>query len=262
MRKRIKLVGLAVVFLATALAVVLSLRNPSLNRVWDEDVSVLAGVEASGDGPIQLTNVRDWRYTLEAVVSKPYFDAAFDPEDIVDLWMYEQEIGLGGLIAHTFLVFEFDESYGPARYLGLSVETRRESDEEYSIIGGVLRSFEVTHIWATEEDLVRRRVQYLDYPLTRYRLDLPQEYRARIFEKFAQETDDLANTPRWYNTATNNCTSALIRYVNESEPDAIPLHHSYVFTGKVDEYLEELGYLEPGSALAITREYLAVNRLR
>jgi len=262
MRKRFKLVGLTLLFVMIGLLVAMSLRNPSLSRVWDEDVSVLAGVEASGDGPIRLTNVRDWSYTEEAVVSKPYFDASFDPEDIVDMWMYEQEIGLRGLIAHTFLVFEFDESYGPARYLGLSVETRRESGEEYSIIGGVLRSFEVTHIWATEEDLVRRRVQFLDYPLTRYRLDLSQEYRARIFEKFAQETHELAATPRWYNTATNNCTSALIRYVNESEPDAIPLHYSYVFTGKVDEYLEELGYLEPGSALAITREYLAANELR
>ena len=247
---------------ATVPVVAMSLRRPSLNRVWDEDVRVLAGVEVSGDGPIQLTNVRDWSYTQEAVVSKPYFDASFDPDDIVDMWMYEQEIGMGGLIAHTFLVFEFDESYGPARYLGLSVETRRESDEEYSIVGGVLRSFEVTHIWATEEDLVRRRVQFLDYPLTRYRLDLQQEYRVRIFEKFAEETRELATTPRWYNTATNNCTSALIRYVNESEPDAIPLHYSYVFTGRVDEYLEELGYLEPESALAITREYLAANELR
>ena len=195
-------------------------------------------------------------------MEKEYFDASFDPDRIVDLWMYEQKLGAGGLIAHTFLVFEFDEGYERGRYLGISVETRRERGEEYSLIGGVLRAFEVTHIWATENDLVTRRVQYLDYPLTRYRLDIPQEYLARIFVKLAQETGDLAVTPRWYNTVANNCTSSLIRYVNESEQDAIPLHYSYVLTGKVDEYLEKLGYLDPESSMAITRDYLTASDLR
>ena len=195
-------------------------------------------------------------------MSKKYFDATFDPQHIVDVWMYEQQLDGTGLIAHTFLVFEFDDQEGPTRYLGLSVETRRELGEEYSLIGGVLRSFEVTHIWAAESDLVTRRVLYLDYPLTRYRLEIPQEYRARIFLQFAQETDDLATAPRWYNTVTNNCTSSLIKYVNASEPNAIPLHYSYVLTGKVDEYLASLGYLDPTSSLAITRDYLASNALR
>jgi hypothetical protein len=126
----------------------------------------------------------------------------------------------------------------------------------------MLRSFEVTHIWATERDLVRRRVEYLDYPLTRYRLLIPEEFRAQVFLKFTRETADLAETPRWYNTALNNCTSSLIRYVNESQPGAIPTHYSYVFTGKADEYLQRLGYLDRASAVQITREFLASNELR
>jgi len=262
MRKSLKLATRILFVVAIALTAFVSLRNPSLGRTWDEDVRVLAGVEFPGDGPVRLTNIRDWRYTQDSVVSKAYFDASFNPQDIVGLWMYEQQLDDVGLIAHTFLVFEFDESYGPARYLGLSVETRRESGEEYSLIGGMFRSFEVTHIWATEEDLVTRRVQFLDYPLTRYRLDIPADVRSRVFVRMARETADLATTPRWYNTVTNNCTSGLIRYVNESEPDAIPVHYSYVLTGTVDDYLEKLGYLDPEYSLAITRETLATNDLR
>ena len=53
----------------------------------------------------------------------------------VDVWMYEQKLDRIGLIAHTFIVFEFDESYGPARYLGLSVETRRELGENRLLVG-------------------------------------------------------------------------------------------------------------------------------
>ena len=239
-----------------------AMRSPSLEREWDEDVRVLAGVDLSDDGTVRLTDVRDWSYAVDTILSRSYFDATFDPADIVDVWMYEQILDDRGLIAHTFIVFEFDSTYGPARFLGISVETRRESGETYSLIGGMLRSFEVTHIWATERDLVTRRVQYLDYPLRRYRLNLPEESRARVFTQFARETRDLAAQPQWYNTVTRNCTSSLIQYANESRPGALPWHYSWIFTGKVDEYLGELGYLDASSVVAITREYLASNELR
>jgi hypothetical protein len=214
------------------------------------------------DGAIRLTNVRDWRYTREAVVSKDYFDARYDPSDIEGLWLYEQELGFGGRIAHTFLVFEFPESYGNARWLGLSVETRREVGESYSLVGGMMREFEVTHTWATEVDLVIRRVEHLGYPLTRYRVTVPEEYFGRIFEQFAAETRTLATTPRWYNTLTTNCTSSLIDYVNEVKAGAIPWSSSRVLTGRADTYLAELGYIDVASAQPVTREWLSSNPLR
>lgn len=258
----LKRVSLAALLGAIVLAIWVSQRSPSLTRDWDEDVRVLAGIEPFEGGTVLLRNIRDWSYTQDTVVAKSYLDASFDPERIVDLWMYEQKLGRTGLIAHTFLVFEFDESHGPVRYLGLSVETRRESGEEYSLIGGMLRAFEVTHIWATENDLVTRRVDYLDYPLKCHRLEISAHARSRIFRKFTEETAELADKPRWYSTTTNNCTSSLIRYVNESEADAIPLHYSYVLTGRVDEYLMKLGYLDPDDSLAVTRESLAENGVR
>ncbi len=253
---------LALLVLALVVLIVVSLREPSLSRTWDEDVSILAGVEISDDEAVTLTQIRDWGYAISSISSKKYFDASFDPKDIVAMWMYEQQLDTSGLIAHTFLVFEFDESYERGRYLGLSVETRREQGEEYSVILGALRAFEITHIWATEKDLVTRRVQYLDYPLTRYRLVIPAEYRSRIFLKFVKETQSLASVPRWYNTASNNCTSSLIKYVNENKPDAIPFHYSYALTGKVDEYLEQLGFKASDYSLQISRDFLESNDLR
>jgi hypothetical protein len=261
MKKVLRRTLLALLLLALVVLMVVSQREPSLSRTWDEDVSILAGVEVSNDELVTLTQVRDWSYGIESISSKEYFDASFDPQDIVAMWMYEQPLDVSGLIAHTFLVFEFDESYGRGQYLGLSVETRRELGEEYSIIGGALRAFEITHIWATEEDLVTRRVQYLDYPLTRYRLEIPAEYRSQIFLKMAMETQSLASAPRWYNTASNNCTSSLIKYVNESIPGAIPFHYSYMFTGRVDEYLEQLGFKGEDYSLDITRDFLESHAL-
>lgn len=252
--------GGALLFVA-GLAIV-GLRRPSLDRVWDEDVRVLTDVEILPDGGLRLNDVRDWRYTRDAVVSKEYFAGDYHPDDVRSMWLYEQELGLGGRIAHTFLVFEFPESYGDGRWLGVSVETRREVGETYSIIGGMLRAFEVTHIWATEEDLVRRRVEHLDYPLTRYRVSVPEEYLGPIFTELVDQTAALSVTPRWYNTLTTNCTSALVAYVNEVEPGAIPPHYSLVMTGRVDDYLARLGYLDAASAQPVTRTRLAARPLR
>lgn len=265
-RVRIKKIGavLGVVLLLMTLSIVtvLVVRSPSLTRTWDEDVRVLTGVEALPDGALQLTEVRDWRYSRDAVVSKDYISVRYDPTDVMGLWVYEQELGMGGRIAHTFLVFEFPESYGANRWLGLSVETRREVGESYSLVGGVLQKFEVTHIWANEEDLVTRRVEYLDYPLTRYRVTVSSENIARLFRQFVEETAELAHTPRWYNTLATNCTSSLIEYVNEVEPGSIPWHYSFVFTGRTDDYLARLGYLDASSAQPVTRDWLAANPLR
>lgn len=243
--------------------ILVALRTPSLDRTWDPDVRVLAGVDFLPDGRISFTDVRDWRYGIGQLLdSTTWFDAVYDPADIREVWMYEQLLGAGGLVAHTFLVFEFAESYGEARWLGLSVETRRQRGEKYSIVGGLLRKFELTHIWATERDLVRRRVEYLDYPLTRYRLVIPPEVRAPVFRQLTRETAALAVTPRWYNTALENCTSSLIRYVNEAEPGALPRDLSWILTGRVDDYLERLGYLDRASALYIDRDWLATHDLR
>jgi len=261
-RRAATVLGAVALIAAAAGALVVGLRRPSLEREWDEDVRVLAGVEQLADGSVMLTDVRNWRYTREAIVSKEYFTGRYDPADIVSLWMYEQELGFGGRIAHTFLVFEFPESYGDGRWVGLSVETRREVGETYSLVAGVLRGFEVTHTWATEEDLVTRRVELLDYPLTPYRVSVPSTYLGPMFEQFVRETAALATTPRWYNTLTTNCTNSLVNYVNEVKADAIPWNISLVLTGRADTYIAELGYVDLESALPITRDWLAEHPLR
>jgi len=262
-RRRVTLFGVTLLVLAGLLGAVAVLgREPSLGRDWDEDVRVLSGVDRLADGKVRLTQVRDWRYTRDDVVSKRYFAGIYDPDEVEGLWLYEQELGMGGLVAHTFLVFEFPESYGDARWLGLSVETRREVGETYSLVGGVLRAFEVTHVWATEQDLVTRRVELLDYPVTRYRVTVGPESVAAIMRQFVDETEALVTTPRWYNTLTTNCTNSLIGYVNELSHDAIPWHYSFILTGRADTYLARLGYVDLGSARRITRESLEAQSLR
>jgi hypothetical protein len=68
MRTTLRLAALLLALGAAGLAGLVSLRRPSLDREWDEDVAVLAGVEVVGE--VRFTNLRDWSYTRDAVVGK------------------------------------------------------------------------------------------------------------------------------------------------------------------------------------------------
>lgn len=50
--------------------------------------------------------------------------------------------------------------------------------------------------------------------------------------------------------------SSLIKYVNESEPGATPFHYRYALTGKVDEYLEQIGFKASDYSPQITGKLL------
>lgn len=260
-RTRLVLVGV-VVSMGLVAGLLAATSTPSMDRTWAEDMRIMAQGEVALDGRVRLTDVRDWGYAPDLVVSKDYRDGDWDPEDIEEIWLYAQEFDDRGWTAHTFLVFQFDASYGDQRYLGISMEARREEGESYSISRGLLRGFEAAVVWATEEDLVSRRAVYAGAPVKRFRLIVAPETRAAVFREMVEETRALEESPRWYNTALFNCTNVLIRVANAVTPGAIPIHHSWVLTGRVDEYLERLGFLDPAATRTFGREDLLQGRLR
>ena len=226
--------------------------TPSMDRVWAEDMELMARGEVTADDRVRLSDIRDWRYAPDSVLSRAYRNGVWDPDDIQEVWLYTQEFDRWGLTAHTFLVFEFDDAYGDLRFLGISMEARREEGEEYSILRGLLRGFEAAVVWATEEDLVSRRTVYAQKPVHRFRLLVEPAARAAIFRGMVEETRALETQPRWYNTALYNCTNSLIRFTNHTEPGAIPRHYSWVLTGRIDEYLLRLGFLDPDATRLVS----------
>lgn len=212
---------------------------------WDRDVRVLAEVEFAEDASaFSLSDIRNWSYDDSGPIDETvYFDRTYQFKDLDKAWFYVQPLDATGLIAHTFIVFEFKDNYGVASKLGLSVETRRKVGEEYSLLKGALCGFMATHIWATEADLTSRRVDYLGYQLEKYQLKIEINEIKGLLKAFLSETKRLHTSPQFYNTFTNNCTNALASYINKSHPGSVPWHYSFIFTGKSAEYLEKLGYI-------------------
>lgn len=239
---------LALACLLAIAAILIGLREPRLDRDWDEDVAVLAAVEISADeSRFSLQRVRNWRYDATAVRSKNHFDASYALADLSGITWYEQILDERGLIAHTFVVFEFNGPYAHPR-IGVSVETRREIGEQYSLFKGVLRGFELTHTWASATDLIERRVKFLGYELTEHRVTQTLAYQRQYLLAFLRETQALAKEPRWYNTITSNCTNVIINAANALNPGYLPFDKAFIFTGLADDYLIERGVLDANRA--------------
>ena len=244
-------------------AIVVSLRTPSQERNWIEDVALLSSAQWSEDNKtFTLQNIRNWRYSSSKVVEKTYLSKSYDIDTLESLWLYVQPIGLGDAIAHTFLVFKF-KGHSIEKYLGISIETRLEVGESYSPIAGVLRKLELHYTWATEQDLVERRAVNLHYALKRYKIKAENTHIQALLRKLLSTTNSLAHTARWYNTLLDNCTNELLKSVNEVYADTMPLHYSFILTGYVAAYLDRLGYIENDvPMLYITDTWLEKNRLR
>jgi hypothetical protein len=220
-------------------------KEPLRLAAWDPDVRVLAQVEISEDeSQIAFKGIRDWTYARDEVLTEDYFSETYQVDDLEKVWFYLQPLDVSGFVAHTFVVFEFNESYGDRRHLGISVETRRQQGQEYSVVKGAFKGFMLVHTWATEADLTSRRTDYYDYELFKHELILSKADKKGLLKAFARETNSLHSNPAFYNTVTNNCTNALAYYVNELKPGAIPWHYSFIFTGKSVEYLRSLGYIK------------------
>ena len=221
----------------------LNLREPLLGRNWDADVSVLASVQSDGN-IFTIRNARDWTYGPNTVLEQKYFDSNYRFEDLQGMSFYVQPLDYTGLIAHTFVVFHFNNSYGQYSDLGISIETRRERGEKYSLLGGLFNKFELTHTWATEQDLVERRTKFYDYEVFPHDVTIPKNQQIEVLKEFLKQTDKLRSEPVFYNTALKNCTNALAQYINQIAPKSIPWHYSFVFTGRSDDYLRSLGYIK------------------
>ena len=248
---------LAVAALAFLLVAASQFRSPRLDRDWDEDVAVLADVSIASDGThFTIRNARAWRYASAGPITRDTFTATYRFADLSGMAFYEQPLDRSGLIAHTFVVFEFAGDYAEP-LLGVSVETRRERGEKYSLLKGALRGFELTYTWATATDLVERRVKYLGYRLRQYPVRQAVADQRRYLERFLRDTIALASEPRWYNTITSNCTNVIIAAANDVAPGFVPFDISFVLTGLAPRYLAERGILDGDKVVPVTAENFA-----
>jgi hypothetical protein len=230
--------------------------RPSNNRDWSIGQDRLPGVEFHGDS-ITLRNFRNFAYDTTGTIVTPAYDArSYDLNQLQTVWFilapFEPD-NRGP--AHSFLSFGFADS----QYVAISVEARKEADESYSIVKGLLKRYEIMYVVGDERDLIRLRVARGDdvylYPIR----TTPAKARA-LFVRMLEDANTLAREPEFYNTLTNNCTTKILEHANTVASEKIPYGREVLLPGYADELAQELGLIDTDLPLEEARRRFRINQ--
>lgn len=252
MKKPILYVLLALVPLSLAAWVGV---RPSNNRDWTIGQDRLPRAHFAGDS-LRILNLRNFDYDSSGEpISIRYEDRAYDLRKLQTVWFIvapfdRQRRGP----AHSFLSFGFADS----QYVAISVEARREQDESYAIVKGLLKRYELMYVIGDERDLVRLRVARADdvylYPIR----TAPAKARA-LFVRMLEQANTLRDQPQFYNTLTNNCTTHILEHVNSIASVKIPYGREVLLPGYADELAGRLGLLDTNLPIEQARQRFHIN---
>ena len=219
--------------------IVLSFRVPSNARVWAPDQARLPEISVETDA-VTVRGLRDFRYEAGGIAEARYLDERYPLADVRRVWFALAPFAnrYRGL-AHSFLTFEF----GDGRFVAVSVEARREAHEQYSLVGGLTRSFELTYVVGTEEDLLGVRALRGDSLYLYPSVATPDQARA-IFVDMMERARATQEAPEFYQTIFNNCNTAIRYHVNRATDARLPWGWGILLPGFSDALALEQGLLD------------------
>jgi hypothetical protein len=156
---------------------------------------------------------------------------------------------MGEAIAHTIVSFGFDDG---AR-LAFSIETRKERSESYSSIAGFFKQYELAMVAADERDVVRVRSNVRGEDVRIYRLRITPENGRLLLREYIATANELARTPRFYNTLTANCTSLVFDMVKVIHPQ-LTLDPRVILAGYLPNYAYSVGAIDTSRSFVKLRE--------
>jgi hypothetical protein len=245
------LAGAALVLLGVAAW--LAARSPSNERAWAPDHALLAHAQIEGPRA-RITGVRSFLYSADGGATPRFEERTLDLDRLESVWLVLVPFSRRWRApAHSFVSFAF----GDSQVIGISVEARREADEEYGVVPGLLRHFELMYVVADERDLILRRVLKDSNEVYLYPIRATPAAARQLFLGMLRRANTLAARPEFYNTASNNCTSNLIAHVNAIAPGRIPTGWRTLLPGYADEVALELGLIsDSGDVEDVRRRYL------
>ena len=220
-------------------------RIPRNDRDWIPETR--HGVTATFGAQVRLHHMRRFRWASKTTFSEDWEDGVYDPATItsVDLFL---SVWANPRIAHTMAGFGFADG----RHVVFSGETRRVQGDRFSITGGFFRRFELVLLATDERDAIHLRAEVRGESVFRYPVAMTPAAAQALFLAYAQLGNDLAASPRWYNTVTANCTTVPYRLVKAVTP-WVRFGWPVLVSGYLPEYLARIGVLPGGADRATAR---------
>ena len=228
--------------------------RPSNVRDWAPDLARVATVEIHGTS-VSFQDVRNFRYRSRTDWDAAWYSATYDTRDLVRVWFVVEPFSSAWGAAHTMVSFEFSGD----RFLVFSVEVRRERGETYSVFAGLFRRFELTYVVGDERDLIQLRSNHRRDEVYLYPVRADHDHAVAFFLDMVHRMNRLVVHPEFYNTLTNNCTTNLVRHLEQVSGEKIPYDHRTLLPAYSDELAFDLGILDTDVDLAATRARCRIN---
>jgi hypothetical protein len=235
------LVEAGMIAFATAFVVLLAWWHrvePSNNREWADDVAQMTTGVVEGER-VTLHNVRnfDWRTTSD--YTQRWETRSYDLSRLSGVDMILSYWSMRA-IAHVLISFGFDDG----EHVVFSVEIRREKTEEFSEVGGFFKEFELSILACDERDVIRLRTNVRHEDDYLYRIRMRAANMRSLFLSYVNEANELACTPRFYNTLTVNCTT-LVYQMMRRIVGRLPLDYRLLLSGYLAAYVHKVQGLDP-----------------
>jgi len=248
--------GVVVLLLGALGAFLVSRGQPRNDRDWAADHARPARIELSAD-EADIRDLRDFRHFPDGRFEEGYRDERYRFDEARAVWFVLAPFAnrFRGL-AHGFVSFEFSDG----RHVAVSIEARREEGEQYALLGGMLRAFEVTYVVGTEEDLIGQRAARGDTLFLYPSRATPEQARALLVDML-RRAEGLHAHPEYYNTLLHNCMTMLRDHVNRIAPDPLPWGWGILLPGYSDRLALEHGLLATDLDIEAARARYRVDRV-
>lgn len=254
MKKVLKTIFYAVLVLIIVYIAILFFMKPSNNKNWAVDQKILPFAEVENN-KITIHNIRNFKYRSTTDYDIDYYDKTFDLDKIKSVDFVLEPFSEFAGAAHTFLTFGFEGD----EYVSISVEIRKEIGEEFSALKGLQNKYEIMYVVADEKDAIKLRSNFRKDKVFVYPAKTTKEKKQALFLDMIKRVNKLKEEPEFYNTATNTCTTNIMKHINTITPGKIPFDYRVLMPGYTDELAFDLHLIDTDLSLEEARQVYLIN---
>jgi hypothetical protein len=188
------------------------------------------------------------------VISSPWETRSYDLARLNSVELLMSYWG-SSRIAHTMLTFGFEDG----SYLVLSVEPRPEVGEGYAPISSFFKAFELVYTFADERDVVALRTNHRREDVYLFPYTLSRDERRALLLNVLGRANGLAERPEFYRTISDNCTTALIRHLDEVRDKPIRCSMDLLLNGYIPRLAYGRGDMPTDAPLEVVMQRYAIS---
>lgn len=229
------LLGLSSISMAVIVIWVLTI-SPSNDRDWWVELSRLPTIDVRSN-ELVIRDLRNFSWSGVRQFEPNWEKRTYDLDKLETLELIVEPFGDSELFAHTMLAFGFGED----GTLVVSIEARKELHEEYSLLAGSVRQFELIYVFGDERDLLTLRAVHRGSRLYMYPITANKAFMRTLLLNLASSANVLRGQPRFYRSIRDNCTTTLVKHLDRQLPQAIGLRYETVFPALAGRLLHQMG---------------------